>query len=88
MEKNVHWMLTVVKKVSLIEKDQLLPGKFNLIHQELCVLYWGCMAIWGRKTREREKWGFSRFWHSGPPSGRLNDGLLAQWYCVVVPWLV
>uniref|UniRef100_A0A6N2KFV3 Uncharacterized protein ycf68 n=1 Tax=Salix viminalis TaxID=40686 RepID=A0A6N2KFV3_SALVM len=35
-------------------------------------------ATWGRK-KEREGWGFSRFWHSGPPAGGPHDGLLAQW---------
>jgi len=31
----------------------------------------------GRK-KESEGWGFSRFWHSGPPTGGPHDGLLAQ----------
>ncbi|KMT04045.1 hypothetical protein BVRB_8g186420 [Beta vulgaris subsp. vulgaris] len=36
------------------------------------------VATWGRK-KEREGWGFPRFWHSGPPAGGPHDGLLAQW---------
>jgi hypothetical protein len=34
-------------------------------------------GTWGRK-KEREGWGFSRFWNSGPPTGGPHDGLLAQ----------
>ncbi|KAJ0959275.1 hypothetical protein HanPSC8_Chr00c229g0806441 [Helianthus annuus] len=37
-----------------------------------------CVVTRGRK-KEREGWGFSRFWHSGPPVGGSHDGLLAQW---------
>nr|GMD30203.1 putative ribonuclease H protein [Ipomoea batatas]GMD48786.1 putative ribonuclease H protein [Ipomoea batatas]GMD95034.1 putative ribonuclease H protein [Ipomoea batatas] len=35
------------------------------------------VATWGQK-KEREGWGFSRFWHSETPVGGLHDGLLAQ----------
>ncbi|KAL2542864.1 NAD(P)H-quinone oxidoreductase subunit H [Abeliophyllum distichum] len=39
-------------------------------------LNWG---LSGGRKKEREGWGFSRFWHSGPPVGGSHDGLLAQW---------
>ncbi|CAA6675653.1 unnamed protein product [Spirodela intermedia] len=50
------------------------------------------VATWGRK-KEREGWGFSRFWHSRPPTGRPARRAISSVVerapdnCVVVPGL-
>lgn len=46
-----------------------------------------------QNKKEREGWGFSRFWHSGPPTGRPTRRAISSVVerapdnCVVVPGL-